>query len=541
MKNRRWSVVVGLWPVKTKIEMKTKTCQSASLSLFTDRQSLTADYPSSTGHRPPTTDHPDLRSKAARGGAVLIGSRFAIQVVSWLVTIQVARLLRPLDYAVTTAGMMVIGFCDLLADSGVGRALVRRESLERDDADQGFTLSLVLSAALYTVVLASAGVVAGSLRTPELTAFLRVVGLSLLLVPFRSVALALLEHRLEMGRQSAVAVVVGLFQSAVLITAASLGYGYWAYAAVALIGRSFESVCFVWLSGWRPRLRRLDGRARGLATFGLNVTGASLLWFAYSNADFAVVGRVSGPEALGFYALAFQFISIPVQRLTAAFNQVAYPVFCRLQGDPARVRAWYLRLAVLLVLFGAPALVGMALVAPDAFSLVLGPKWLPAVVPFRIMSLAGVVMVFAASIAPLLNALGRPDLNLRYTLACALIFPPAFLVAAEAAGVHGVCAVWAAVYPVIVFGNVELIRGVTGFGAVELLRCLGPVAVANALMAAAVLALQAAFPAAGASWPRLIGSILVGAAAYAGSVLLVAQDSVVNLRAVLGEFRGRSA
>jgi O-antigen/teichoic acid export membrane protein len=469
---------------------------------------------------------------------VLVGSRLAIQVVSWLVTIQVARLLRPRDYAVMTAGMMVVGFCDLLADSGVGRALVRRDPLEADDLDEAFTLSLVLSTALYALVLASAGVLAGFLRTPEVSAFLRVVGLSLLLVPLRTVALAVLEHRLEMGRQSGVAVAGSLIQSAVLIAAAALGYGYWAFAAVALVGRSFECACLVRLSGWSPRLRRLSGRARGLAAFGLHVTGSSLLWFAYSNADFAAVGRVSGPEALGFYALAFQFISIPVQRLTAGFNQVSYPVFCRLRGDPARVRSWYLRLAALLALFGAPVLVGLALVARDAFVLVLGPKWLPAVLPFRVMSLAGVVMVLGGSVPPLLNALGRPDLNLRYTLACALIFPPAFFAAAEVAGVLGVCAVWAAVYPVVVFANLALTRGVTGFGAAEVLRRLAPVIVANAAMAAAVLAAQAAFPGAAASWPRLVASIAAGATAYAGCVMLGARDLVDDLRTVLRELSG---
>jgi O-antigen/teichoic acid export membrane protein len=480
-----------------------------------------------------------LRRRAVRGGAVLVGSRLAVQVVSWLVTIQVARLLRPRDYAVTTAGMMVVGLCDLLADSGVGRALVRREPLERDDLDEGFTLSLALSVVLYALVFALAGVPAVLMRTPELAAFLRVVGLSLLLVPLRTVALAVLEHRLEMGRQSVVSVAGNLIQSAVLIATAALGYGYWAFAAVALVGRSFESACLVRLSGWSPRVRRPSGRARGLVAFGLHVTGSGLLWYAYSNADFAVVGRVSGPEALGFYALAFQFISIPVQRLTGGFNQVAYPVFCRLQGDPVRVRSWYLRLASLLALFGAPALVGLALVARDAFELVLGPRWLPAVPPFQVMSLAGVVMVLGASVPPLLNALGRPDLNLRYTFACALIFPAAFLIAAEAAGVLGVCAVWAVVYPVVVFAYIELTRDITGFGASEVLRRLAPVLAANAAMAAAVLAVQAMFPGSAASWSRLSASIAAGATAYAGAVLVVARDLVDDLRTVLGELRGR--
>jgi O-antigen/teichoic acid export membrane protein len=125
-----------------------------------------------------------------------------------------------------------------------------------------------------------------------LGSFLRVVSLSLLLVPFRATALALLERRLLMGKQSIVQVTSSRIQSAILITLVWHGYGYWAFATVSLVGRGFDSVCLMGLAGWLPRLRWLSARARALAAFGLHVTGSSLLWFLYSNADFAVVGEL---------------------------------------------------------------------------------------------------------------------------------------------------------------------------------------------------------------------------------------------------------
>jgi O-antigen/teichoic acid export membrane protein len=79
--------------------------------------------------RPVGSQASSLRRAAVRGGTILVGSRLAVQVLTWLVTIEVSRLLQPLDYAVMTAGMMVVGFCDLLADAGIGRALIHREPL----------------------------------------------------------------------------------------------------------------------------------------------------------------------------------------------------------------------------------------------------------------------------------------------------------------------------------------------------------------------------------------------------------------------------
>src|SRR5262249_38681599 len=159
-----------------------------------------------------------------------------------------------------------------------------------------------------------------------------------------------------------------------------------------------------------------------------HVSLGSLLWFVYSSSDAAIVGKLAGPIALGYYSLAFQLISLPVQKLTGNVNQVVYPVFCRLQNDPARVRDWYLRLTVLLMFFSMPTLIGMALVAPDAFAVVLGERWVPAVLPFQLLSGAGLLMVLSHSLPPVFNALGRPDINMKYTLVCTLLFPACFII-----------------------------------------------------------------------------------------------------------------
>ncbi len=129
-----------------------------------------------------------------------------------------------------------------------------------------------------------------------------------------------------------------------------------------------------------------------------------MLWYVYSNADFAVVGKLLGQTVLGYYSLAFQLMSLPVQKLTDNVNQVIYPVYCRLQGDRPRLRDSYLRLTVLLSVLGVPVLTGMALVAGDAFIVLLGTKWIEAVRPFQLLCLVGSIMVVMNSFPPLLNA-----------------------------------------------------------------------------------------------------------------------------------------
>ncbi len=275
--------------------------------------------------------------------------------------------------------------------------------------------------ALYGVLFAIAGPAGVYLEVPGFPLLLRVLGLMVLLVPFRAIPLALLDRNLNLGRQAAAHVLCSVVQASLVLGLALAGAGYWALAAGAMTARVLEVVVLSYAAGWRPRLTWPAAGSGELLKFGIHASLASLLWFVYSNSDFAIVGKLAGATALGYYALAFQLISLPVQKLTANTNQIVYPVFCRLRHDPALLRDWYLRLTVLLGFLGMPAMAGMALVAEDGFALVLGPRWQPAVLPFQLLSVVGILMVYGVSLPPLLNALGRPDVNVRYAGTCTLL------------------------------------------------------------------------------------------------------------------------
>lgn len=484
-----------------------------------------------------------LRRSAIRGGGVLIGCRWAAQLLSWAVTLGVARLLGPQDYGVMTGALMLLGLGDLLAEAGIGRALVQKESVTDADHAQGFTVSLLLALACYGLVLAGTLPTARFLRIPELRLVLPVMGTVILMMPFRTISLGILDRRLELVRQGQVSLLVTALQSITVLALAVVGAGYWALVVGAVVSRVVETVCLGVLAGWRPRLA-VPGRAAWLLLrFGVPLSSGGLLWYAYSNSDFAVVGRLAGPVALGYYSLAYQLMSVPGQKVTSNINQIAFPVFCRLRTDPERLRDWYLRLTALLCFILLPVMGGAALLARDGIETLFGAKWLPAALPFQLLSVVGVFTLFSASLIPLLNALGRPGVALRYTAACSLVFPISFTVAGTSHGMIGVCVAWAVVFPVMVGLLIHFTRELTGAGLLSVLRAQVPVLRAGVVMAAAVVVALRTVP--GGSVPagaRLAATVGVGAAAYAGCLWLTAQETVLaDVRTIWREMKGKSS
>src|SRR5262249_41615969 len=128
---------------------------------------------------PTATATPSLRQRAVRGVAAVAIARLTAQVFQWPVTLLVARLLLPDDYGMMTAGSLFLGLADLLAEMGVGRALVQKQELTEEDLGQGFTLSLLLSALFYGGIFWLAVPAADFFQRPEFTTFLRVLALEL--------------------------------------------------------------------------------------------------------------------------------------------------------------------------------------------------------------------------------------------------------------------------------------------------------------------------------------------------------------------------
>ncbi len=488
---------------------------TASQAAMTDIGDDTAGRPTAEAARPVGAG-PSLAQRAARGGIYVLGSKFAAQIILWSLTFLVARLLSPADYGVMTIGMVLITFADLIGEFGLGKAIVFRDEATVQDLSQCYSLTLLIALGLYAAIFVAAPLLADHFAIADLTAFLRMSAIVLLLTPLRSVSSSLLERRLEIGRQSLVVMSSALFQSVVVVTLAHLDYGYWALAAGMVAGRVLETALYFAAAPWRVRFTWPSRAYAGTFLYGYHSMAATALWFFYSNSDFAVVGLLLGATTLGVYSLAFQIMSMPVQKLSASLNQLVFAVFCRLRDDGARLKNWYLRLTALILAIGAPSLAGLALIADDGLPLILGEQWRPAVLPFQLLCPVGMFMMVSAPLHQLFSAIGRPDISLKTNLAFVVVCPISFVALGYVYGLVGICLAWLVIYPVIILAVVHINRALSGISVTDLSRALGPVAGGVLFMVLVVLGarllLDHTAPVAGQT--RLAIEILSGAVSY---------------------------
>jgi len=472
-----------------------------------------------------------MHSDLARGVKWVAGAKLASQLITWGVTIYVMRLLAPSDYGLLAMCTVVLGLLGMFAEVGLGPALIQRKEVSEQDLRQAMGVVWLVNLGLFLLANALAPLVAAFYGEPRLQPLLHVLSLQFLLLPLAIVPDVRLQRRLEYKQRSLVELSAALVGSQATLFMALFGAGVWSLVAGMLATQAWRMGALNWCAPGQPRPEWSPKGMGSLLGFGGSLTATRLLWYSFTQADVAIVGRVLGDQALGWYSVSMHLASLPVQRMAGILNQVLFPILSRNQHDLPAIRAGVLQMLGYIGLLSFPLLWGMASVAPEIVSVVLGKGWEGAVLPLQVLCLVMPFRTLTQMLPTVTDALGQPGINFRNVLLSCLLMPPAFYLGTRW-GIKGVAYAWLLAYPVVLFFNMRRMLAAIGVPAEAVARRAGPAVLCAALMFGAVTLLRAPLAGQPRPWALLV-EVLGGMLAYGLASLLLNRAMVAEVRGVL--------
>lgn len=461
-------------------------------------------------------------------------AQFVGQGFQYGVLITLAHLLPPSAFgAVATAGI-VVGLLALLNELGLAAALIQRPDLRPGHLNAAFWCALGVGLALWGMVAAAAGPIAGFFNNAEVAPLLVGLALGFPLVALGTVPKAMLEKALKFkaiaGADTASAIVNGL----AALTAAWAGWGAWSLVVGTLAGYAVQTTA-LWALHRRP-VGLLFSRTEVAELFGFSakVLGSRLLGYFAANIDYIIIGRMLGPAALGAYSLAYKLVTWPMMKISHVALRVLFPAFARVQHDDAAMQRNYMRFTGTLALIIFPLLAGLAVLAPEAVPLLFGPQWGAAVFPTQVLCGVGAFKALVCSVGTIFVSKGRPDIELKLNLFGAVKLVPFLLI-----GVHwGLNGVAIALLLSSLTGaplQQYFANRLLGLPAKTYMASLTVPTVATAALAVMLLAYRWAGLSWGlADWQLLAGAVPLAAATYLGAITALGCDWRSLLRQVAG-------
>ncbi len=391
-------------------------------------------------------------------GAASAVSRFievpTIIIVLWFLT--------RAEMGVATTAWSIAVIVEAFNGLGIGTALLQSKKVEADQYHSVFWYVTGLSLLFFLAISAAAPLIAWIYEAPELTWMIVASAVKLPLVGAALVPLQRLNRGLRFRQLGAVNSGATLGSSLVKIGLAVSGFGAWSLVLAHTAHGLFTLILVLWAEPFMPRLCFAFHRIKEMARFGLRVATSGVIYHFYRNADYLIVGKFLGQEALGLYRVAFELAMTPALMVLQVVNRAALPVFSRLNEDRAAMSAVFLWTQRNLAMLILPVVTFLIATRSTLLLTVAGEKWAIAgalVVP---LALAAWVRCHAQVFPQLFHATGHPAYAVMDAVASVLVLTGGFLLAiwlfGDDAGALAVCWVWLGSYPFLMTLLVRLAR-----------------------------------------------------------------------------------
>lgn len=351
---------------------------------------------------------------AFKGASWLAFFKLTSQLISWVVTIIIARILLPEDYALIAMATIITSYAEIFSELGLGASIIQRQSHTTKDLSSVFWFSMTISVFSALCCFPVSYITAEIFNEENVIPLTQTVSVLFILSGLQIVPLSLLKKDLDFRTVGMIEMKSTIISSVAMVIIAYLGGGVFALAGGRIV-RGFVRTYVVYKAvGWRPELHFSFYEARNYIRFGVAVAFSSSLYYVFEASDRFFGGRSWSLEDLGYYLFALQLAKMPTEKIVVLINQVSYPVFSKLKTSVDDFNKFYLNAIKMTSILVFPIFIGGFFVGDEVISLILGEKWTPMIFIFEFLCLAQIMTSLNAVNNHVHMARGYPLLGMYY-------------------------------------------------------------------------------------------------------------------------------
>lgn len=377
-----------------------------------------------------------LKSQATAGLVWTFSQQFGNQIINFVISIILARLLLPEEFGLIGMVLVFITIGQALTDAGLTQSLIRDKEVDQEDLSTVFFFNLAASILVYFIIYFTAPYIAAFYDREVLIEIIRVLTLSFIISAFGAIQSTRLTKMMNFKTQTIISIPSTISSGILGVALAYSGFGVWSLVWMRVAESGIRTVQLWIYSKWTPSLVFSITKFKDHFNFGYKLTLSGLLDSIFSNIYIIIIGKYFSASQVGYYTRAQTMQQLPVSNISNALNKVTYPLFAFIQDDNKRLKRVYKQIMQTVVFIIAPILIFAAVLAEPVFRFLLTEKWLPAVPYFQILCVSGIFYPINAYNLNVLKVKGRSDLFLKLELIKKLLIAMSIVVALQF-GIYG--------------------------------------------------------------------------------------------------------
>lgn len=348
----------------------------------------------------------DLKQKAFTGVLWSFTNHFGIQLVSLIPSMVLARLLTPTEYGLIAMASIFNGIAFQLSTGGFSDALLQRKEIDHLDCCSVYYFNLAINTTLYFIFFLLAPYCAVFMNEPRVINVMRVSLLSLPLTALGGVHAILLKRELNFKAPAIRNFIVQIISAIIAIILAFLGCGVWALVVQGVLQTMGNNIINWILYKWRPTLAFSFKRLRNMFSYGVKIYLSGIINYTFNKSIDTTIAKVYTPADLSYYNRAYSTANLFINTFVGILNNVAFPVFSRIQDNPRRICtsiSKFIRIVTLVTFF----IIGfISVLAEPIFNFIYSSKWNAVIPYFLIVCIWGLFQPIHSVIENVLRSTG---------------------------------------------------------------------------------------------------------------------------------------
>lgn len=338
------------------------------------------------------------------------------QLVSFVVSIILARILTPKEYGVVSLVNVFIIILEVFVTTGLSSALIQKKNATRIDFSTMFYCNLFVSLFLYILIFIFADKIADFYHNDSLIPVIKVLSLRLPISAFNSIQMAYVSRHIAFKKIFFSTTIATILSGIIGIILAYFNWGVWALVYQSLTAILFQTVVLFSEIPWRPYFEFSIKEAKKLIDYGWKVLVANLLGTFFLQFRSLIIGRFYNAADLAYYNRGSRFPELISNNVDNTISSVLFPVLSKFADNPEKLKDMTrqsLKMSSFLIF---PLMFGLAIMSRPVTILLLTDKWLPSVPFMEFLCVAFTFSTVSNANMQALKASGRSDVLLKLEL-----------------------------------------------------------------------------------------------------------------------------
>lgn len=338
--------------------------------------------------------------------------RIGVQLVQFVIQIILARMLIPSEFGIVSLLLVFLNIANVFVQSGLVFALVQKKDPQHIDYSTVFYISFFISIALYLLLFFTAPLISNLFSLPVLSPLLRTMGIIIIIGSLLSVQNAYAVKNSKMKVVLFSSIVSVILSGIIAVVLAVFDFGVWALVIQMVLYNAINSIIYLVILDWKPKLVFSIERGKKLFSFGWKIMISNLLNALYQDLRTFYIGFKFTSSQLAFYDRGKQIPNLFIKNVDGSIQTILLPVLSEYQNNVVLLRE-KTRLAMRISsYFIFPLMLGLFAVAEPLIILLLTDRWIEAVVFVQIFALTYLFRPIQTSNLQAISALGKSDVYL---------------------------------------------------------------------------------------------------------------------------------